>query len=203
MDIRYYKDIDLLSLSGKGELLTEELKYPYLRIDSLSAVKKRVTYFVDKEKSMEYFYEKQNDEWIWIERSIQPDTLYYNIKLIDENRSITYLKYGAANPFKSDSAYLVSVAQFDGTKRCTYIFGGISNVKSPPSSNLKSFPLDKYYTKVVENFQIENGIMRVSEQREFSFGKDQRISDRCFEINDLSVYWYLECYHLLPKTDCN
>lgn len=201
IDSRYYKDIDLLNIRGENEVLSSELKFPYLRIDSIGENEKRVTYFVSEGKSAKYLYKKRGNEWVWRQRVDEPDTVYYYFKLIDENKSVTYLKYGAADPFSSDSAYLVSVGQFDGVTRSTYIFG--RGVMAAPSTNLASFPLNRYSIKVVENFKIENGEMKVEEDRHLLVNDSHLKMERCFEINNQSIYWYLECHHLLPRVECD
>jgi hypothetical protein len=65
MNARFYTDLDMFNLEGINELTYSELKFPYIRMDSINSQKKQITFLFDNNTIFEKVYIKKSST-LWL-----------------------------------------------------------------------------------------------------------------------------------------
>lgn len=197
---KYYSDIDIFNLKGKNELTQKKLKFPFLIIDSINKVEKKIEFHFNKNLVFQRSYIKKDTVWKseHIVKDFEEGVTFYFYEFITKNKIIK-LEY---NGFPKDSS-LISLTITEKNRVYFYEFDpGV--IKFIPTHDVRLLPLEKCYKRGISEFSIENEILTFRTKL-FNIETNEVIKEdvNCYEINKLSYVWWRYFGHKFKKINCS
>ncbi|WP_079685331.1 hypothetical protein [Ohtaekwangia koreensis] len=209
----FFRDINLFTLKGKDEILYNDLKYPYIQIDSINEQKKKITYFYNKDLRREDLYTQNELGWVKL--------ISFNDGLVDNLRyeivsgngivlSLGYVKNPAsgADPalgIEGTDPVLQSCSILRGSTLNHYVFSMNANIHLPITNKVEQIPLKRATRVRTEKFNVSKGVLTI-EAEQLSRKKDQleleSIQKQCFYVGNLPFSWCYTHYPNLENVDC-
>jgi hypothetical protein len=201
--IRFYSDINMFDLVGINELTYSQLRFPYIKIDSVDSNTKEVTFLFDDNTASKRVYRKQALGLWSSERVVEypgeegsPFRYYEFI----EPTKITVLEYGTS--LTRSDIYLSSIEILTGNTITTYDFEP-DDFKSLLTNEDSKYPLDEAVMKTVSMFSIHDHILTYQSHRyELPTNKLMGENKSCYIVNNLSYFWWSVIGHKLEKINC-
>lgn len=200
MKTKYFLDLDYFSLKGINEISVQNLKFPYIKIDSVNVNTKEISVCFDEKTIFKRTYIKNDSIW-YSEHTVidqEEGKTFYFYEYISEN-NILKLEYDG-NPFKEGSLTWLSILK--NGKISFYNFEP-GEIHINPSSNITDYTLETSISKGISEFKIENEIF-IYKTKYLDVKTDDLLKDEvmCYKINDLSYFWWTFIGNRLKKVKC-
>ncbi|MGV3540146.1 MAG: hypothetical protein ACO1OQ_10055 [Rufibacter sp.] len=198
-DVKYYKDVDLYTMKGVGEVAPMKFaspfnSYPYIEMVR-SGKSLKLSYVYDDASVYTQNYNKLVDSlWVSIKRIEEGET-YYLYEYI-KNKEILELEY-IGNPEERDF-YLTSIAINSNFKRTVWYFEkGL--IKKVPSANFKDYPFEKAKLIEISTVTIKDGVLKLIKKRSDKMEEEEI----CYKVGNLSYFWWATIGYRLEKIECD
>lgn len=202
IESRYFSDIDLYHLKGLNEMLSDELRYPYIRIDSVDKDEKNVIFFYDNSFAYKLIYKRQGSSWVssHIVKDQAEGITFHFYQFVNENR-IVEIEY-AGDPLLDGS--LASLKIVEKNVITSYVFDYEEmKINIKPTFEVNRFPLDKCFRKSISTYWLENGVLTYETQTvDPNTSRISAVDKRCYLIRNLSYFWWSIAGHRLKMVDC-
>jgi hypothetical protein len=197
---RYYRDIDLFTLTGVNELSLSELAYPYVQIDSISANEKNLAFYYNENTVYSRNYKREDLGWrsMHIVSDRLEGTTSYFFDFLAESQIIS-LEY-RGNPKQNGS--LVTLRILKKGEELVYDFDA-DQVFVEPTSKLEAYPLNESFRTESSKHKIKDGILEIVTSYEYD-DKDITggVVKKCYLVNSLSYFWWSFIGYKLEKITC-
>ncbi len=187
IDRNVYDDINLFILRGLNQIAIP-ISYPYIKIDSLGASRKRVIYKISIKDSVERIYEKKNDCWV-TSYEFKADTGYIKIYEYIYPEKIIELDY--LGTYEKRGYHLHDATIIKADKMVTYGFWDDKGINISPRPNNFEIVKEKAKAIFTENIYNSNDILTITSSSFDKMKNEVFYSDTsCYNVNSHSWFWW-------------
>lgn len=197
MGVRYFSDIDLWTLTGVNEILSSDITYPYVQIDSVTEREKTITFFYDSENSYRVTYKRNGDHWMSEKIIHEEGSDFYFYEFIEDKRIIEMEYEG--DP--SRNGYLLTLRIHENNRIVEYDFEP-KVVKQQPHVDIRNIPIEKAIRKEDAQYEIKNGIFTYRSQRINTNSQQVIQEEKCYWVDGLSFFWWSIYGYKFGPIDC-